>query len=99
MLTIRISKVFISGFLTGVILLVAINLYSYSQMKDLEIEDMLYEFGWPFPLYQSGTILHLTGELHWCGLVADLSVAIFAGILLGVICNLLFVRFERQPNS
>jgi hypothetical protein len=74
------------------ILLVAINLYSYSQMKDFGIDDMLYGFGWPFRLYESGTILHLEGQINWSGLVANISVAIFAGILLGAISDLLFRR-------
>jgi hypothetical protein len=91
MLTIRVSKFFVTGSLAGVILLVAINLYSYSRMGDFGIADAYYAFGWPFPLYQSGTILHLD-EVHWCGLVADTSVAIFAGIVLGVICELLLAR-------
>lgn len=96
MLLIRISKFFTAGFLAGVILLVAINLYSYSQMGDYEIADFYYEFGWPFPLYQAGGILHLE-LINWCGLIADTSVAIFAGVALGVICDLLFARPGVRP--
>src|SRR5215216_605768 len=92
MLTIRISRFFITGILASLILLVAINLYIYSQMRDLGIDDMLYQFGWPYSIYQSGTILHFEGMIHWCGLIADISIAIFAGILLGVISDLFFRR-------
>jgi len=91
MLTIRVSKFFIAGFLAGIILPAAINLYSYSQMGDYEIADFYYEFGWPFPVYQAGSILHLN-QIHWCGVIANTSVAVFAGIVLGLICDLSFAR-------
>jgi hypothetical protein len=91
MVIFEISKPFVVGFLAGMSLFVAANLYSYTQMKELEIDDYLSEFGWPFPLYQSGTILHLD-EIHWCGLVADISIAIFASLIIGQICAVVSER-------
>jgi hypothetical protein len=96
MLTIRLSKFFLGGFLAGIILLAAINLYSYSQVENPSIADFYYEFGWPFPVYRSGSILHLD-QVHWCGLIANLAAAICAGVVLGVISHLVYAR-RRVPS-
>ncbi len=91
MLTIRLSKFFLGGFLVGVFLLAAINLYSYSQAENPGIADFYYEAGWPFPMYQSGSVLHLD-QIHWPGVTANVAAAILAGIVFGVISHLFFAR-------
>jgi hypothetical protein len=84
MITIRIPKTFVAGFLAGIVVLVAINLYSYAQMKDTGLSDAFYYFGWPFNVYQAGSILHLD-MIHWCGVFANMFVAVVAGAVVGII--------------
>lgn len=91
MLTLKLSKSFLGGLLADIILLAAINLYSYSQAGNPGIADFYYEFGWPFPVYQSGSILHLD-QIHWCGLIADVAAAMCAGVVLGVVFHLFSAR-------
>ncbi len=80
-----VSKPFVAGFLAGVGFPVAANLYSYAQTGDFDIADLLRESGWPFPLYRSGTILHLN-QILWGGLAADVSIAVSASLILGQVC-------------
>ncbi|MBV9928894.1 MAG: hypothetical protein JOZ96_28035 [Acidobacteria bacterium] len=96
MLTIRLSKFFLGGFLAGVVLLAAVNLYSYSQMENLGIADFYYEFGWPFPVYQAGSILHLD-QIHWCGVIANAAAAFGVGLVLGAVSHFACAR-RRVPS-
>ena len=79
------SRSFVVGFLAGMSLFVIANVYSYSQMNDFDIADLVHEFGWPFPLYRSGTILHLD-NIIWGGLVTNISTAVLASLIVGQIC-------------
>ena len=56
-------------------------------MSGEECFDCIKRFGFPFRLYESGTILHLE-KLIWVGLIADVFVAIFVSLGTGLLCNL-----------
>jgi hypothetical protein len=89
------SKAFIVGFFTGLFLFIVINVYSYSRMQEQECFDCLLGFGFPFHLYESGTILHLERTL-WLGLIVDFLIAICASILIGLVCHIYRNRSERS---
>lgn len=79
------SRAFSVGFFTGLFVLVAVNIYGYNRMYEAECFDCIQGFGFPFRLYESGTILHLEGIL-WYGLIADVLVAISVGAGIGLLC-------------
>jgi hypothetical protein len=82
------SKSFNIGFLAGIILLMGMNIYSY--MKNYaptpgeEDFDKYQTFGFPFPIYESGTILHLD-RFVWCGIVANFFIAICLSVGIGLL--------------
>lgn len=80
------TKAFAVGFFGGLFLLVAVNLYGYNNMYEEECFDCIQGFGFPFRLYESGTILHLE-RILWYGLIADVLVAISVGIGIGLVCH------------
>ena len=91
--TIRTSirtRAFSVGFFAGLFLLIAINMYGYNSMYEAECFDCVQGFGFPFRLYESGTILHLERFL-WDGLIADVMVAVSVGVGIG----LLFHFFKK----
>lgn len=81
------SKAFIVGFLTGLFLFIAINMYGYSRMQEQECFDCLLGFGFPFRLYESGTILHLE-RILWPSLIADFLITMCASIGIGLVCHI-----------
>jgi hypothetical protein len=92
------SRSFNIGFLSGIILWVGINVYSY--MKNYaptpgeEDFDNYQNFGFPFPLYESGTMLHLD-RFVWCGIVANFFIAICVSAGIGLLFNKL-VKTEKK---
>jgi hypothetical protein len=70
------SRAFIIGFLSGLLLFVAINIYTYDDgtvgtarrggVRMAACFDCLEQFGWPFRLYRSGTFAHIS-EFLWGG--------------------------------
>lgn len=84
------TRAFSVGFFTGLVLLIAINMYGYIRMYETECFDCIQGFGFPFRLYESGTIFHLE-RILWYGLIADVMVAISVGAVIG----LLFHSFKK----
>jgi hypothetical protein len=96
------SRSFSLGFFAGLVLFATANIYtSYPGYESgsnnngvvavTEEFDALKEFGWPFRLHRSGTILHLD-EFLWKGLVADLVIAVCVSVCIGLACFLLVTR-------
>lgn len=98
------SRSFALGFLIGLLLFAAANIYTsypgYASKSNnngvavTEEFDALKEFGWPFRLHRSGTILHLD-EILWKGLVADIVIAVCVSAGIGLVFFLL-VRQRRE---
>jgi hypothetical protein len=84
------TRAFSVGFLAGLFLLIAVNVYGYNRMNEAECFDCIQSFGFPFRLYESGTILHLE-RILWYGLIADVLIAISVGAGIG----LLFHFFKK----
>lgn len=80
------TRAFAAGFFGGMLLLVAVNVYSYNNMNEEECFDCIQGFGFPFRLYEQGTILHLETIL-WPGLLADVLVVICVSVGIGLLCN------------
>lgn len=74
------------GFFSALLLLIVVNVYSYTKMSEEECFDCVKGFGFPFRLYESGTILHLETIL-WPGLLADVLVAVCVSVVIGLLCN------------
>jgi len=81
------TKAFAIGFFIGLFLFIAINVYSYSQMREEECFDCIKNFGFPFRFYESGSILHME-RILWFRLVADVLIAICMSIGTGLVCHL-----------
>lgn len=78
------STIFAAGFFGSLLLFFAANLYSYYRMRNASVLiDAYVDFGFPFKLYMTSGF---AGEnILWCGLVANISIAICVGIILGLV--------------
>jgi hypothetical protein len=82
------SKTFTVGFLLGLVLFVAANFYSYSQMY-MPCDDCTMSFGMPFRIWQFGGFVSVA-KILWLGLVLDVAIAVCASFLLGWALEKLF---------
>ena len=89
------SKIFAIGFLCGIALFTAINVYSYSQANPPFI-DFPASFGFPFELGSYGGFV---GGLHirWSGVVADMFIALAASYISGWVVDTIFKSRNRLP--
>ena len=102
------SKLFIIGFLSGLVIFTAINIYTYDDglgaftsqngERATECFDCLKQLGWPFRLHQSGTVLHID-ELLWPGLIVDILIALVASIGIGLLCKTLLKKQRTALSS
>jgi len=88
------TKAFAAGFLCALLLITGFNVYSYTRMSEEECFDCINGFGFPFRVYQSGTILHL-GKVLWLGLTADMLIAILLSVGIGLLCS----TMARKPKN
>jgi hypothetical protein len=93
--TIR-TKAFAVGLFSVLFLFTALNVYSYTRMSGEECFDCIKGFGFPFRLYESGTILHLE-KILWLGLIADVLIAIIVSVGIGLLCS--FSRKVSRSSS
>ena len=89
-------RAFAIGFLTVLSLFVLANVYSHMAIShEPVLDDGFAECGFPFKLYRYGGFVGMHYIL-WQGLVADLFLALLAGIATGITCKLFFrVRAKR----
>ena len=88
------SRIFKAGFLSGRLTLFIINIFSYySMVSGSVMNDANIEFGFPFKLYASGGFSG--NSIVWHGLIADLLVAICAGVIFGLLAVKLLKIFEK----
>ncbi len=81
------TKLFIVGLVAGLAPFVAANVYGYLSMGRTGLascNDCSVSFGFPFPLWVAGGFVGVKRVL-WGGLLADASVALAAGVLVGLI--------------
>ena len=83
------KKGFMIGFAASALVFVALN-FAYSPTGDYSLDrgtticfDCYESYGFPFVMHENGTILHLD-QFVWSGVVANLSIAIFASVLVGL---------------
>lgn len=76
------STIFLAGFISGLLLLIAANLISYYRMRaEPLLIDAATGFGLPFRLFATSGF---GGDaILWGGLIADLSIALCIGAALG----------------
>lgn len=89
------SKMFTTGFLCGIALFIAINVYSYSQANP-PCCDFSAPFGVPFELGHYGGFVSST-HLRWSGVVANMFVAVCASYICGWLIKNIFVSRNRLP--
>ena len=97
----RVSKIgFLNGFLSGWLLFILINLYSYHHMVNTPVLiDASVEFGLPFKTYSSGGFLGAL--ILWNGLIADILITFGLSVILGLAFGFQkshFVRTRRTEN-
>jgi hypothetical protein len=76
------SKPYLIASVAVFLLFIAANYYSYIQMGYRFCDDCFITFGFPFGLWGEGGFVTVRRFL-WGGLVANVSIAVCASILLG----------------
>ena len=90
------SKAFLIPALSVFILFVATNFYSYTQMDYRVVYiDGFASFGVPWTLYSYGGYATVS-QILWGNLVADLTVALMASIVAGIIGNIIFTKLRMR---
>lgn len=85
---------FINGFLFGILLFAASNLYSYYMMpEESSMADGFVSFGVPFEVYSYGGF-YGHSVILWEGIVANIFIALGSG----VICAYAFENLLRTPS-
>jgi hypothetical protein len=102
------SKPFVIGFLSSLLLFIAINVYTYDDglagftsndgVRATECFDCLKQFGWPFRLHQSGTIHHID-ELLFTGFIADILIIVLASTGIGLLCKSLLKKPRTEMST
>jgi hypothetical protein len=85
----RHSRIFAIGFLCGIALFIALNVYSYSQAIP-PCCDLSASFGIPFTAGSYGGFVTATYIL-WSGVIADMFVALAASYVLGWVVEKIFM--------
>jgi hypothetical protein len=85
------SKTYLIPSVAVFILFIAANYYGYLRMGNDFCDDCFIGFGFPFELYREGGFTHERAIL-WSGLIANVSIAVWASILLGW-------AFKKDPVS
>ena len=87
------SKAFPIGFSFGAALFVAANIYSYLRVIP-PCCDSFGPFGVPFEMGGYGGF---AGQAYilWGGVLANASVAVFAGVIVGWACHRIFLTRSR----
>ncbi len=82
------------GFLAGILFFVLANIFPALFNINSGICFDCYEtYGFPFALYESGTVLHLN-QFIWAGVVADISIAIISSLILGLVFKYIDQKFR-----
>jgi hypothetical protein len=91
------NKAFKLGVLSGVLFFLIANIYSVlpPTRADQVCFDCYESFGFPFVFYESGTISHLS-QFIWAGVVANISIALFAGFILGLIFKFVWSKIAQR---
>jgi hypothetical protein len=76
------SKPYLMSSLAVFSLFIAANYYSYIRMGNGFCDDCFITFGFPFELWGEGGFVTVRTIL-WSGLIANVSIAVWASILLG----------------
>jgi hypothetical protein len=76
------SKPYLISSLAVFSLLIAANYYSYLRMGYGFCDDCFITFGFPFELWGEGGFVTVRTIL-WSGLIANISIAVWASLLLG----------------
>ena len=82
------SKIFLAGFLGGLLLFAAANIHSYYRMlAEPVLIDATVSFGIPFRFYVTGGFV---GGILWWRLIADVLIALMVSVILGWVSAKLF---------
>jgi len=85
------SKPYLLSFLAVFSLFIGANYYSYIRMGYGFCDDCFITFGFPFELWGEGGFV-TSRTILWSGLIANLSIAVGASILLGWALNKILSR-------
>lgn len=91
------SIAFWIGLAVGIILSIAVCVIDYKIKFDGLCMDCDNDFGFPFRLYQSGSLIHST-QIIWIGLVGNLIFYCFFSILIGVLANYLWKNTIKSKS-
>ena len=82
---------FFLGFTASLIIFAWIFIADYRQKVNWMCFDCDNDFGWPFRVYQSGSMIHETKVL-WDGVLANALIVVLVGILLGTLFQFIYKK-------
>ena len=91
------SSSFWLGFGVGIFLAITIGFIDYEMKFDGLCMDCDNDFGFPFRIYQSGSLIHATLIL-WDGLIANVVIAIVFSAAAGVLFHFLSAKFFNRSH-
>jgi hypothetical protein len=91
----RHSRIFAIGFLCGIALFIALNVYSYTQAIP-PCCDLSASFGIPFTAWSHGGFVGATNILL-SGVMADMAVALAASYVLGWVAEKILMSRYKLP--
>ena len=86
---------FLLGFIVTSLAFVAVFAVNYKRNFDGLCMDCDNDFGWPFRVYQSGSLIHAT-QIIWSGIAANALVFIISSMVAGYICHFLWKQIKRS---
>lgn len=89
------SRPFNVGILCGLVLLAAVNYYSYLISGKSQTSHSVQKFGFPFTVYEYGGSVTFE-RILWFGLIADILIAVIFSLIVGLIFKLIGVKFTTR---
>ena len=86
------------GFLVSLVLFLWTNHNSYTHRYYGNCDDCFADWGYPFPMYETGGFAGLTTVL-WPGFIANTVIAACAGVCLGLALSLVLWLAEPKPRA
>lgn len=93
MRTLTESIAFWIGFTIGIILSLTLNIIDYKEKYDGLCMDCDNDFGLPFKVFQSGSLIQ-PEKVLWFGFLADIIILGLLSVCLGFIAHLIWNKFK-----
>ena len=89
------DKAFWVGFIIGILAVISGNIFSFFINFDAMCFDCYETWGFPFAIYESGTMSHLS-RFIWAGVVANFFLTVVFSFILGLIFKFIWSKFQEE---